>query len=48
MNRHARTLADLGELTAQWLEARIESPPGYEWGDSRLSADAAWCLPGEA
>lgn len=36
MNRHelwlwqqARTLADLGELTAQWLEGRIASQPGY-------------------
>ncbi|MFP8944718.1 DUF6919 domain-containing protein [Streptomyces fenghuangensis] len=25
----ARTLADLGELTAQWLEGRIASQPGY-------------------
>jgi hypothetical protein len=25
----ARTLADLGELTAQWLEGRIDSRPGY-------------------
>jgi uncharacterized protein DUF6919 len=25
----ARTLADLGELTAQWLEGRIASVPGY-------------------
>jgi hypothetical protein len=25
----ARTLADLGELTALWLEGRIESQPGY-------------------
>jgi hypothetical protein len=25
----ARTLADLGELTAQWLEGRIDSQPGY-------------------
>jgi hypothetical protein len=25
----ARTLADVGELTAQWLEGRIESQPGY-------------------
>lgn len=25
----ARTLADLGELTAQWLEGRIGSQPGY-------------------
>ena len=24
-----RTLADLGELTAQWLEGRIASVPGY-------------------
>jgi hypothetical protein len=30
----ARTLADLGELTAQWLEGRIASVPGYMpgWG----------------
>jgi hypothetical protein len=28
----ARTLADLGELTAQWLEGRIESQPGYAPG----------------
>ena len=28
--RTARTLADLGELTAQWLEGRISSRPGYE------------------
>ena len=25
----ARTLADLGELTARWLEGRISSQPGY-------------------
>jgi hypothetical protein len=25
----ARTLDDLGELTAQWLEGRIDSQPGY-------------------
>ena len=25
----ARTLEDLGELTAQWLEGRIQSQPGY-------------------
>lgn len=25
----ARTIADLGELTAQWLEGRIGSQPGY-------------------
>jgi hypothetical protein len=28
----ARTLADLGELTAQWLEGRIKSQPGYADG----------------
>ena len=28
----ARTLADLGELTAQWLEGRIASQPGYATG----------------
>lgn len=27
--RTARTLADLGELTAQWLEGRIDYQPGY-------------------
>lgn len=27
---NARTLADLGELTAQWLEGVIASQPGYE------------------
>lgn len=30
--RNARTLADLGERTAQWLEGRIGSQPGYEPG----------------
>ena len=28
--RAARTLADLGELTARWLEGTIPSQPGYE------------------
>jgi hypothetical protein len=39
VNRHdrklwaqARTLADLGELTAQWLECRINSQPAYAPG----------------
>jgi hypothetical protein len=26
----ARTLADVGELTAQWLEGKIRSQPGYQ------------------
>lgn len=30
--RSARTLADLGELTAQWLEGSIASQPGYGAG----------------
>ncbi|MEV7602907.1 hypothetical protein AB0O91_36635 [Kitasatospora sp. NPDC089797] len=30
--RSARTAADLGELTAQWLESRIASRPGYTPG----------------
>jgi hypothetical protein len=42
----ARTLADLGELTAQWLEGKIRSQPGYAdpdpgepWGpDSETAA----------
>ena len=28
----ARTPADVGELTAQWLEGRIASQPGYAPG----------------
>jgi hypothetical protein len=27
--RSARTLADLGELTARWIEGRLASQPGY-------------------
>ncbi|MFJ4843706.1 DUF6919 domain-containing protein [Streptomyces sp. NPDC088746] len=30
--KSAKTLADLGELTAQWLEGTIASQPGYEPG----------------
>ena len=26
----ARTLADVGELTAQWLEGKVRSQPGYQ------------------
>jgi hypothetical protein len=38
VNRHdreawqsARTLGDLGELTAQWIEGKIGEQPGYNW-----------------
>lgn len=30
--RQAKTLADVGELTAQWLEGKISSQPGYAPG----------------
>jgi hypothetical protein len=33
-----RTLADLGELTAQWLEGRIASVPGYCGGPAEETA----------
>jgi len=35
----ARTLADLGELTAQWIEGRIGSQPGY-YGPSDIEDPA--------
>jgi len=34
----ARTLADLGELTAQWLEGRIASQPSYYGGPDSETA----------
>jgi hypothetical protein len=36
--RSARTLADLGELTARWIEGAIASQPGY-FGAADLESD---------
>jgi hypothetical protein len=35
----ARTLADVGELTAQWLEGRIASVPGYCGGPDEETSE---------
>ena len=39
----ARTLADLGELTARWLEGRIASQPGYAANYGPDQRRSPWC-----
>ena len=45
--RSARTLADLGELTARWLEGTVASVPGY-CGPPDRGDEGAGPGPGEA